>query len=212
MVRPARYEGRMAVDVPPDDSSRARILRAARAAFAESGLAGARVDAIARASGCNKQLIYHYFGDKQGLYAAVVHDVLCARPPVALTDAENLGDLLARVAEDEIPARREWLRMMAWEGLADEGEPVVAEELRRANLEAVVAHVTGAQEAGVIVRRPPARFLLLAVMSVAMLPYLLPQLARLLTGLHPDSDAFRREHAALLREVGRWLTPRDPSA
>jgi AcrR family transcriptional regulator len=202
----------MAPDAPPDDSSRARILRAARAAFAENGLAGARVDAIARASGCNKQLIYHYFGDKQGLYAAVVQDVLCARPPVTLAEGQVLGDLLARVAEEEIPARREWLRMMAWEGLADEGEPVVAEELRKANLERVAAGIAHAQRDGRLAAGPPARFLLLAVMSVAMLPYLLPQLARLLTGLHPDSEAFRREHAALLREVGRWLTPRDPAA
>ena len=41
---------------------------AARAAFAEGGLEGARVDDIARRAGINKQLVYHYFGSKDGLF------------------------------------------------------------------------------------------------------------------------------------------------
>ncbi|MDQ0503350.1 TetR/AcrR family transcriptional regulator [Xanthobacter agilis] len=53
-------------------ATRARILDAARAAFAHAGFAGARVDAIARAAGTNVQMIYRYFGDKEGLYRAVL--------------------------------------------------------------------------------------------------------------------------------------------
>ena len=37
-------------------------------AFAEYGFAGARIDAIAIASGYNKSMIFHYFGDMPGLY------------------------------------------------------------------------------------------------------------------------------------------------
>ncbi len=48
---------------------------AARAAFAEGGLEGARVDDIARRAGANKQLVYHYFGNKDGLYTAVLEEV-----------------------------------------------------------------------------------------------------------------------------------------
>src|ERR1700748_3241273 len=40
--------------------------------FAASGLAGARVDEIAARAGVNKQLVYHYFGDKDALYLAVL--------------------------------------------------------------------------------------------------------------------------------------------
>ena len=40
--------------------------------FAEHGFDGARIDAIAKASGYNKSLIFQYFGDKLGLYAAVI--------------------------------------------------------------------------------------------------------------------------------------------
>ena len=38
----------------------------------QSGLAGARVDEIAARAGVNKQLVYHYFGDKDALYLAVL--------------------------------------------------------------------------------------------------------------------------------------------
>ncbi|MFI5014954.1 MAG: TetR/AcrR family transcriptional regulator [Hyphomicrobiales bacterium] len=54
------------------DKTRLRILTAAAAEFAQKGLAGARVDAIAEASGANKRMIYYYFGSKEGLYTAVL--------------------------------------------------------------------------------------------------------------------------------------------
>jgi TetR/AcrR family transcriptional regulator len=52
--------------------TREAILQAAEATFAEHGFDGARVDVIAEASGYNKTLIFRYFGDKLGLYAAVL--------------------------------------------------------------------------------------------------------------------------------------------
>lgn len=54
------------------EASRKALLAAARAAFARHGFAGARVDDIAAAAGCNKQLVYHHFGDKDALYLAVL--------------------------------------------------------------------------------------------------------------------------------------------
>lgn len=48
------------------------ILDAAEEIFAELGYSAARIDAIAKASGYNKSLIYQYFGDKLGLYTEVV--------------------------------------------------------------------------------------------------------------------------------------------
>ncbi len=52
--------------------TRQKLLTAARREFARSGLAGARVDEIAARAGVNKQLVYHYFGDKDALYLAVL--------------------------------------------------------------------------------------------------------------------------------------------
>ncbi|WP_433478749.1 TetR family transcriptional regulator [Spirillospora sp. CA-142024] len=53
-------------------ATKQRILEAATAEFAEYGLAGARVDRIATRAGANKQLIYAYFGSKEGLFDSAI--------------------------------------------------------------------------------------------------------------------------------------------
>lgn len=189
------------------DSTRTRILDAAREHFAAVGLAGARVDAIARAAGCNKQLIYHYFKDKAGLYEAVVRDVLAHNAPVSVLTQEQLAESLARMSEDEMPHRRNWLRMLAWEALSEDAGPLVAEDIRQEHLHQAMRSVETMQRAGVVDPRFSPRFVLLAVMSLVMLPLVLPQIARLITGLRTDSAEFRAQHAAMLREVARRLAP-----
>ncbi len=52
--------------------SRANILQAALDEFSQKGLQGARVDEIARRAGANKRMIYHYFGNKEELFLAVL--------------------------------------------------------------------------------------------------------------------------------------------
>lgn len=52
--------------------TRRRILEAATTEFAEKGLAGARVDEIARRACVNKRMLYHYFGNKEALWLAVL--------------------------------------------------------------------------------------------------------------------------------------------
>ncbi len=66
--------------------ARVAILDAAEAVFAQHGFDGARVEAIANASGYNSGLLFRYFGDKLGLYAEVLKR----------TDKE-MSELLARV-------------------------------------------------------------------------------------------------------------------
>ncbi len=64
---------RRAVSGPRDpERTRAAILRAATAEITAKGLNGARVDTIAKRAGVNKRMLYHYFGDKQGLYLSVL--------------------------------------------------------------------------------------------------------------------------------------------
>jgi TetR/AcrR family transcriptional regulator len=54
------------------DATRELLLDSATEIFAEDGFAGARVDEIADRAGVNKSLIYAYYGDKEGLYRAVL--------------------------------------------------------------------------------------------------------------------------------------------
>jgi TetR/AcrR family transcriptional regulator len=58
------------------EKTKAAILRAALEEFSVEGVAGARTEEIARNAGVNKALLYYYFRDKDGLYAAVLEQVL----------------------------------------------------------------------------------------------------------------------------------------
>ncbi|HEX4207032.1 MAG TPA: TetR family transcriptional regulator [Ktedonobacteraceae bacterium] len=52
--------------------AREAILEAAEEVFARDGFAGARIETIGAEAGYNKSLIFHYFGDKEGLYGAIM--------------------------------------------------------------------------------------------------------------------------------------------
>lgn len=52
----------------------AGILEVAMVEFAEKGLSGARIDAIAEATHTSKRMIYYYFASKEGLYVAVLEE------------------------------------------------------------------------------------------------------------------------------------------
>jgi len=60
------------------ERTRAAILAAATVEFTGRGLDGARVDSIAKRSGVNKRMIYHYFGGKEGLYVEVLETTYAA--------------------------------------------------------------------------------------------------------------------------------------
>jgi AcrR family transcriptional regulator len=54
--------------------SRAALLAAAAEEFARHGPKGARIQAIVARAGVNERMIYHHFGSKDDLYAAVLED------------------------------------------------------------------------------------------------------------------------------------------
>lgn len=68
-----------------------RLLLAARKEFAAKGLEGARVDEIARRASVNKQLVYHYFGNKEGLYLRVLEETYAAM--IEAKESLKLGEL-----------------------------------------------------------------------------------------------------------------------
>ncbi|CAG0896008.1 unnamed protein product [Cyprideis torosa] len=77
------------------EATKARILEAAITEFSSLGLGGGRVDKIAENADANKRMIYHYFGGKEDLFAAVVH-----RAYQQIREAERALDL------DRLPPRR----------------------------------------------------------------------------------------------------------
>jgi AcrR family transcriptional regulator len=73
-----------------DLSTARRIVATAEDIFAEQGLAGARMDEIARAAKVNKALLYYYFRSKEELYRFVLEALLSQLSErVGRTDAER---------------------------------------------------------------------------------------------------------------------------
>ncbi|GAB3240653.1 TetR family transcriptional regulator [Kineosporia babensis] len=96
------------------EATRKKLLDAGARQFAQHGFAGARVDAIGRDAGVNKERVYRYFGDKQQFFAAVLERELSA-----LLEGIEVPDVGAFTAElfDRCLARPELPRLLAWESL-----------------------------------------------------------------------------------------------
>lgn len=57
------------------EENRAKMISAARKAFAEKGFANASMDELTASVGLTRGALYHTFGDKKGLLAAVVTQI-----------------------------------------------------------------------------------------------------------------------------------------
>jgi len=82
------------------EETRAKLIQAARRAFADNGYAAASMDDLTAAAGLTRGALYHNFGDKRGLLQAVIDQI----------DAEMVARM--RQVRDRAPTR--------WQGLLDE--------------------------------------------------------------------------------------------
>lgn len=83
------------------EETRAKLIRAARKAFAAKGYAAAAMDDLTAEAGLTRGALYHNFGDKKGLLQAVIDQI----------DAE----MLVRMRTVQEQAKT------AWQGFLDEG-------------------------------------------------------------------------------------------
>jgi AcrR family transcriptional regulator len=84
---------------PGTPDTRATILDAARAAFAERGFAGTTIRAVAAAAGVDAALVHHYFGTKDDLFLAAMElpfDPRQVLGPALAGGAEGAGERLLR--------------------------------------------------------------------------------------------------------------------
>lgn len=139
------------------EETRARILDAALAEFAAYGVAGARVDRIAQAAGCNKNLLYVYFGSKEQLFMAVLEQRLDRVYEDAAFTPEDLPGFAGRVFDFAL-THPDLMRLLAWSTL----EPSLPLPENR-----VAAHAAKITElAGAPAAFSPA-FIVTAVMALA---------------------------------------------
>jgi AcrR family transcriptional regulator len=95
------------------DRTRRRILAAATEEFAARGIAGARVNRIAEEAGCNKAMLYAYFGSKDGLFDAVFSAYVDAYLAEVGFDPADLPEYAGRVF-DYFEEHPDHLRLATW--------------------------------------------------------------------------------------------------
>src|ERR1700677_4101002 len=149
--------------------TRERILAAALKEFSAKGFAGARVDVIARRASINKRMLYHYFGDKEELFKAVLRRKLSERRAWA--------DSLSGEPEETLPFWFEaackdvdWVRLFQWEALQGNWEKVIDEKERLEATAQGLQRIKQRQARGQISADLDPRHVMLTMRSLTMFP------------------------------------------
>lgn len=123
----------------------AGILEVATKEFAEKGLSGARIDAIADATRTSKRMIYYYFGSKEGLYVAVLEDSYRRMRQIeAELHLENLEPVAAlkRLVEftfDHHRGNEDYIRLVMNENIARGAYLAQSKSIQELNVPAIAA-------------------------------------------------------------------------
>lgn len=157
-------------------NTRDLLLAAAREEFAEHGIAGARVDAIAARAEVNKERIYGYFGNKEKLFDAVVTDAKVEHAAGLGLPEGDLAEYVGMLYDfhRDHPALR---RLMLWEALYYGERPVADDDARARAYEAKADAL--AQALGREADEQTAATLM-TLIGLACWPHTMPQLARFL--------------------------------
>ena len=115
--------------------TRSRLLEAAATVFAERGIEGASVDAIADAAGRTSGALYAHFGSKEGLLLEVVDtwmDEVAAATLADFLTADTLDDRLRALWRNFIGGSQ-WVRLEheLWQWATRNGNHEMCERLQR---------------------------------------------------------------------------------
>lgn len=192
---------------------RAALLTAARQAFSQHGFRAASLRAIASEADANPAMVHYYFGNKKGLYRAMLSEIL--EPEVQrlaqLSDAGNkecaFPERVLRLYA-EVIRRNPWLPgLIARDVLAADGTA------RHVFVELIGQRVGGTLLPGLIEKEMAAghlrddldpRLTALSLLSLAVFPMLALPVAGPVLGYGLDRDSIERlvNHNAKLFEVG----------
>ena len=204
MTRPVKDSAGATARNP--ERSRERILAAALKEFAAKGFAGARVDFIARRAAINKRMLYHYFGNKEGLFKAVLRRKIAERQAWADNlsgdPAESLSFWFEAACKDT-----DWVRLFQWEALQGDERKVIDEEIRLAATERGLKRIRQRQARGQIAAEFDPRHVMLAMRSLTMFPAAFPQLTRIIMGRPVSDPKFQKERAEFLRRLAAAFRP-----
>jgi AcrR family transcriptional regulator len=157
------------------EATKAKLLDAALDEFAEFGIAGARVDRIAAKAGCNKAMIYAYFGSKEGLFDELLKiqiDRLIKAVPITADDLPGYAGRLF----DSYVEQPKLLRLAAYHRLENGFDAVPKAEAEAYRYK--VAAVAQAQLDGKVSAAFNASDLLDLVVHMAILAFSTPNATR----------------------------------
>jgi AcrR family transcriptional regulator len=105
------------------DPTRAKILKAARAIFVELGFAGTSIGNIAKKAKINHSLVFHHFGNKEGLWRAVKESIVLEAnklSPILPELTQSFSDFIKKLIIQNISFYRnnpDIVRMINWQRL-----------------------------------------------------------------------------------------------
>jgi AcrR family transcriptional regulator len=188
---------------------REEILLEAADQFSRRGLNAVTVEDIATAVGCNKSLVYYYFGSKDGLRDAVMAKVVDITQAIW---AELRSQTFAEWVHDITDWPRDnpdspWLRLIVREGISDTGRAVLEEERARALVESTRV-VVRAQGRGDVDDELDPELVSLLILFLTMGPVTAPQMVRMITNDSPDSERFHERYSDFIDALIRRIAPR----
>ncbi|WP_028708784.1 TetR family transcriptional regulator [Propionicicella superfundia] len=146
------------------EAKRRLLLDGALAEFAEFGLAGARVDRIARRAGISPGLVYSFHGGKAELFDAVFDAVVEAVMTAAPFDPDDLPAYAGALYDSGV-AHPEVTRFLRWYEL--ERGDTATRTSAGTSMASKVAALADAQSRGVVSSAMPAPHLLALVLTIA---------------------------------------------
>ena len=157
------------------EATKAKLLEAALTEFAAHGIAGARVDRIAAEAGCNKAMIYAYFGSKEGLFDEVLKIQLTRVVEAVPITPDDLPGYAGRLF-DTYRRQPELLRLAGYHRL-ENGFEAISKAETDAHTEKVAA-VAKAQRDGLLPAGFEAEELLALVVHMSTLAFSTPVATR----------------------------------
>jgi len=165
------------------------------------------VDAIARRAGINKRMLYHYFGDKEALFRAVLRKKISERQALdqALTGnmEENVPFWFASACQD-----MDWVRLLEWEALQYPKKKIIEQKKRLAVVAYALKRIRQGQRRGQLSDGFDPAQMLLTIRSLTIFPIAFPQLTRMITGREVHDPKFQRDRIEFLKKFARAFRPR----
>lgn len=146
------------------DRKREQLMAAALAEFAEFGLAGARVDRLAKRAGISPGLVYSFAAGKEGLFEAVYEAIAEQTVNAVAVDADDLPEYGGRL-HDAGQQHPQVMRFLTWYALESAQRPTPGAIAR--SMQDKIAAIEAAQQRGTVRRDKPAAEILALVLALA---------------------------------------------